>query len=103
MNHTPMPWKAIYHKVGNDVQHGLAGFSIQAKEKGIAYNIAQEENAEFIVRACNAYEDLVEALKAICNDESQIVKFVCDGEYRKGVSNLIDLGREALAKTEVKS
>lgn len=37
-------------------------------------------------------KELLGALKAICSDDSQIVKFICEGVYRKG--------REIIAKAE---
>ncbi len=50
MKHTPGPWKAHYHESGNEVQRGLAGYSIQADE-GIAYSISRKANAHLIAAA----------------------------------------------------
>ena len=66
MTHTPTPWK--YEKYGNDtdVNNTHEIFTDCETEYYIA-NVNRETNpvgnAEFIVRACNAHDDLVSALE----------------------------------------
>lgn len=57
--HTPTPWKASGNAVFRD-GHCLAmtGTDIWMPE-------VEEANAAFIVRACNAHDDLVAALEAV--------------------------------------
>jgi len=70
--HTPGPWRFARHDSGNDVQwRGLAGYSVQSPEEGIAYNICRPNNAQLIAAA----PDLLEALQ-------DLYTMVSLGEYR---------------------
>lgn len=56
--HTPGTWEYQFHAPGNDVQGGLAGYSVQQQHgEGVAYNVAREANARLI----SAAPDLLEA------------------------------------------
>jgi len=57
--HTPTPWASNGNRVENRDEHGIVndGWIICDCDGPDA-----EVNAEFIVRACNAHADLVEAL-----------------------------------------
>jgi len=59
---TKGPWKFSYHPSGNDIQGGLAGYSVQSNE-GIAYNICRVANARLI----SAAPLLLEALRRMDN------------------------------------
>lgn len=59
MKHTPTPW------VYDPDCHGLFQVEGGIDGKQVADINTDEVNAAFIVRACNAHEELVKALKAI--------------------------------------
>ena len=61
MNHTPTPWTFIKSKTSG-LMHVES--SIDAVQSGVHISsVTNKENAEFIVTACNAHEDLVKALE----------------------------------------
>ena len=63
MSHTPVPWKASSYPVNRMTQ-----WVIHSDDGSIASLVRSnnaDANAEFIVRACNAHEDLLKASKAI--------------------------------------
>lgn len=71
MKHTPVPWKACLNvpfavipghliKTDDDVERPIASLWEGGGTKGKPTQIA---NAKFIVRACNSYDDLLEACK----------------------------------------
>lgn len=62
--HTPTPWKAS----GNGIHKGIrcvATTDYIDRRSGEEFKEACA-NAEFIVRACNAHDDLLAACEAIC-------------------------------------
>jgi len=63
MKHTATPWshREAYHK-GEPV-----GFVVQSGVQGL-FDVDKEADAAFIVKACNAHEELVEALKMAVDD-----------------------------------
>ncbi len=68
--HTPGPWTMAYHAPGNDIQGGLAGYSIHNHE-GIAYNICREANARLIAEApamLDALREVTAAIDAYADD-----------------------------------
>lgn len=80
-SHTPLPWIE-----GKEHVYGPTNLIMQAHQSGPYKRLAQcdcsddptdEENTRFIVRACNSHYELLDALKAIC-DQSD--------EYRKNGS-----------------
>ena len=85
-NLTPGPWKFVQHESGNDVQwRGLAGYSVQSPEEGIAYNICRLDNARLIAAA----PDLLEILQAAMEWH--------DG-YERRVEPWYPLAKAAIAK-----
>ena len=66
--HTATP---PYHYLEVQRKNGLIGFEIRAKDESVICEIdakpylvhVKEANAEFIVRACNSHEELLEACK----------------------------------------
>lgn len=78
-NRTPLPWKA--HKAANDgwalvMSGGAHGFIVanvniescpSIASRGLPVVMPAENNAEFIVRACNAHEDLLAAAQNAVN------------------------------------
>ena len=93
MNHTPTPWTI------EEVDQHILGYK-QWELKGpnniIATVALHKPDAEFIVRACNAHEDLVEACK-------RLLKFNEDLCEDVGVSKnypSADFARKTLAKAE---
>ena len=94
MNYTKGEWKATYHESGNKVQGGLAGYSIQSREAGIAYNISQEDNAHLISAAPEMYEALQKISYAVMNGNLKVNKSVAIQIY--------EIATPALAKAEGK-
>lgn len=64
--HTPTPWYTGEGKAARIVyaQHGFAVADATIYHARIEPVMEAEENAAFIVRACNAHDDLVAALQA---------------------------------------
>ena len=62
--HTPTPWT-----YGNgNITHGLVIYEPDSGKMVLHDAVyLSEEDAEFIVRACNAYDDLLEALERIAH------------------------------------
>lgn len=74
-NHTPLPWITSNHKI---VNKGLVSIC----------DVHSKIDAKFIVTACNAHYELLEACKfALTQDQTRVVKEVL---------------REAIAKAEGK-
>lgn len=70
--HTPGPWEAIRHID----HHGTDVIVILGKEDYLVAELVDSDtpvsaNAQFIVTACNAHEDLVEALDRLLKPFSQ--------------------------------
>lgn len=49
--HTPGPWDLRFNEPGNDVQRGIAGYSISTPAVGVAYSIHNEHDASLIAAA----------------------------------------------------
>ena len=92
MTHTPTPWKQGF----KDNQCIYADYknvaNVQCREK------EWQANAEFIVRAVNAHEELVEACKGAIE---QMEGFLSDG-VSLGMAVKIQQIKQALAKAERK-
>lgn len=67
--HTPVPWTAGFHGLTVDAVHPVrndaTGTTPLAFTTGYFGLEQQEANTAFIVRACNAHDDLVAALRAV--------------------------------------
>ena len=57
MNHTPGPWTISERRIGSEYVITAPG--------AIIGRICSEPNARFVVRACNAHDELLEALREI--------------------------------------
>ena len=63
MNHTPGPWIVNTWTTGRrtiETMNGLVICEVHNTHDG------NEANARFVVQACNAHEELLEALKTLC-------------------------------------
>lgn len=71
MKPSPLPWKVMTDSKTNNGRHMESEFFrpmiFDATGAGIAGKKDYEENAEFIVQACNSHAALVEALKKIAD------------------------------------
>ncbi len=105
MSHTPTPWmwwnKATGRPKGYDLAHllgdGGAEFIFStyggAGNKALGSSLRQIANAEFIVRACNAHDELVKACK------TAVLHLECtDASRPEIVRNVLAQCRAALAK-----
>lgn len=64
--HAPTPWKASGKIIkGNTCRDSSKVTIARVDSRGKFVPGCDEANAEFIVRACNAHDDLLEALKAL--------------------------------------
>ena len=98
--HTKLPWNtsdSIIYADGKEIANCEAVMGIETEREG-------EANAKFIILACNAYEDLVNALKFINHAEygyciCPLENGVADDEkHSTSCANV----RKALAKAGVK-
>ncbi len=103
--HTPGPWKAEQVDVlGNDPTRWAVlsdgGWVVASIENGIPGESLETEaaNAAYIVRACNAHEDLLAALEAMvdCQDEAGLLEHDLDG-HEESICALC-MARAAIAK-----
>ncbi len=66
MTGTPLPWRAVNRGSSNDWDiEGPDGMDMCGMLRGMLYHQA---DAEFIVRAANSHEELVEALTTLVAD-----------------------------------
>lgn len=112
IKHTELPW------ILTQDRRQIVNHKGETVAKLTALDI---ENAEFIVRACNAYYDLVDALNGIetieHGDGAEKVVWLLlrsdgneigagsvrlDGEFAKAMSKYTEKRRDALTKTEAK-
>lgn len=85
--HTPTPWTAETYAVST----GETGWTIKYLDDGIA-DVWTEEDAAFIACACNAYDDLIAALRSVDGSLSRE-----NFDTESGVRTMI---RFALAKAQ---
>ena len=88
--HTPTPWTVAKHERGLVRAQGRT--IVVVRETG---NQDIDANAEFIVRACNAHEDLLAALKEIERSLANHPTFAWH--------NIVEIARAAIAKAEGES
>lgn len=91
MNHTPTPWHWKRYKTSMGKMMATIGGSDRL---GAMIACVKPENAEFIVRACNAHEELLAALEALEPFFSQV--------EAHGGRKAVQLADEAIAKAEGK-
>ena len=61
--HTPLPWTAEVHHIVSRDTDGIARNNDNSSV-AVAHGPDKESNAAFIVRACNAHDELVAALES---------------------------------------
>lgn len=103
MSHTPTPWfvSGVRHKIGGQEWHGINRYD-EAKKKDeniacVGYDPRSGlgmADAQFIVRAVNAHDDLVAAIKALRAAAME------ERPYSKSVHMAVamDVSHEALKK-----
>jgi hypothetical protein len=97
MNHTPTPWILYERKNGPDI---LANGGDELIVEGGHAGQDWEANAAFIVRAVNAHDNLLFALKGLRN---AIVFEQGNGylkDYTEGFTRAFDAAQKAIAKAE---
>lgn len=94
-NHTPLPWivstqneRLILSAKGDAVATVLAGIPFAE----------QDANAAFIVTACNAYPELVEALQNVLADASRALETRTVADMDFAVVHIEQSARAALDK-----
>ncbi|WP_036305437.1 hypothetical protein [Methylopila sp. 73B] len=103
--HTPTPWAVC----GSD-EHWIDIKPAREKRR-ISLSIATvatctvdaEANAAFIVRACNAHDDLVAALKAMVSDAVELAESGDAGFWDAEKVPAVIAARAALARAEASS
>ena len=84
MNHSPLPWRLGVKHPGRIIsQDFVAQVTVHFDDDDFLTN-QERANAEFIVRACNAFPDLLAAVKAL-----QVRVFIHEGasdEYQMASS-----------------
>lgn len=102
--HTPTPWR-IYKEPMNPNPRIMAEAStlVAVISQGKAFAKQTDTNAAFVVRACNAHEDLLGALKAIRArldgdfDNPHLMKF---GTLGNAEGDIGTIASDAIAKAE---
>jgi hypothetical protein len=94
-NHARLPWEdndagLIYGQVSGD--DDAAPFVCDVCDSPLEYTEQEKANAAFIVRACNAHQDMAEALK------DSIQCFECSTANLHWMESYIDKARTAFAK-----
>lgn len=92
--HTPTPWNHSNGTVVFDGNDRKVAATYANKGYGIEIDEAQS-NAAFIVRACNAHDELVAALRA-CVEEMSAYEYADEGISGELIRN----ARAALAKVQ---
>lgn len=92
--HTPTPWAvesdnsspSIYVIQDWEAQHIHPSWNCVANIWSVQKRQVQEANAAFIVQACNAHDDLVEALKYATSEIEEFYKAAVDGRIKTVIS-----------------
>ncbi len=102
--HTALPWKVVAEDIGDETFiyapvgiKGADGFDVVSYEGGFTPNSEWKldvikANADFIIRACNCHDELVEA----CKEAIELIEIMTD---YKGLSTWKML-KAALSKAE---
>lgn len=110
--HTPTPWRYSFNpsgkfEIGTNKEYVALTIPYGMVNQPIEYYPREEANAEFIVRACNAHEELLKALYENWNQLGNVPRHIRTKQQQKAL-NLARLLMEklgfieALAKAEVK-
>lgn len=108
--HTPPPWKTLHEAGNNGFANTIAGdFTDLPTGERAQYTIGHlgrigekvsdvdEANAAFIVRACNAHDELIAALQDFVNGASSND---ITSDHDETFANLMRNSREVLAKVK---
>ena len=106
-NHTPIPWRRCPHYIAIDSQDGYIVFQFADKysdeECGNLVRApdpdVQFENAEFIVKAFNCHDELLEACKAALQSQESCERN-CELPLSEREQNSIALLRAAITRAE---
>jgi hypothetical protein len=98
--HSKLPWNELEH------EHGF--YSIHSGETGRVAEMVQwceedirKANAEFIVRACNSFYPMLEALKGLVQEAvAATVRLECSGISAPHLKKAVSDGIEALKNAE---
>ena len=101
--HTPTPWNyssgMVWAGRGEEIAVARA-----ARDDEATSPCERDANAEFIVRACNAHDELLEALRSIVVDADRLIAETPRHALSQPYTVLLDQARAAIAKatTETK-
>jgi hypothetical protein len=98
--HSPTPWKSQGHKVITDWQSDIIDEVVANCVVVFNHDASEQDNADFIVRACNAHEDLLAACKAIHEDICDRLLDVDSPGTRQTMETQRDYLAQAIAKAE---
>jgi len=104
--HTPGPWRIKYGSPtvvvpGNDTHHRRAAIAQCALSHGIGEaGIQDAANAEFIVRACNAHDDLLGALDDLLGQVMQAKEGFGIYANSESMDESVNAARAAIAKAK---
>ena len=95
--HTPTPWLAdLLPAVITDARRFIIATTACADLSEAVESASQQRaNCAFIVRACNAHEDLLEACKAVL-----CLADMLQPRYQKDAAGYLSQVRKAIAKAE---
>lgn len=94
MSHTPTPWNGDQFTMPETIRiASIDGKSIA----GLAQSVKNKANAEFIVRAVNSHEELLEASQGLLNAlQARLMRTGCNGPEESAIKAL----KQAIAKAE---
>ena len=96
--HTPGPW-AVDSDTGHDY---VLAPPLDENEGGATIicrmGLESDANAEYIVRACNNHDDLLEALRSIVVDADRLIAETPRHALSQPYTVLLDQARAAIAK-----
>lgn len=100
MAHTKLPWEVVKSQDGDGMQ--IAAIQSTTGEwvcDGDSW-IGKESraNAEFIVRACNSHQELVEALEAAERELRDAASYFATAYTRDKITSIVDRANAVLAK-----
>ena len=92
--HTPVPWHTSEGMSFYVFAHGSLAEQAGVEHGPFVCNASTQANAEFIVRACNAHDDMLAALQLI-NVDKDGDGFVC----REAMDEILAVIAQATGKT----
>ena len=107
--HTPVPWEhgsrgnARFVVYGGKAVHGKAICvmrSTQADPPDHPLNLEADANAEFIVQACNAHDELLAALERQCALLEAMALVPNANHVKRDIGVMLTAARAALAKAK---